>query len=289
MIALLCFTLLSTLVDAGVSQLKVGKGLPKLVRSPRQQPFSGAIFDIQKSHLHQVFSLGVQLANNRHSRSRSLEDRSIPVQRLDALNVTYSVCSLFSDGVVGIFGPADPIVSPYVQALCDKKEIPHVEFHWDNKQTQADYVINLHPHPTSLSKAVVDLVKALEWFQFTVIYEDDSSLPRVEALLGLYDRNDYVVTMRQLELVGDSYRSSLARIKKSGETHFVVDCSVETLEVFLDQAQQVGILTEDRNFIFTNLDFHTLNTSPYQYSGANITGVRSTRCLCRRYCWWFFR
>lgn len=119
----------------------------------------------------------------------------------------------------------------------------------------------------------MDLVKVLDWFQFTVIYEDEKSLVRIEALLSLYERNDYVVTVRQLELVGDSYRPMLARIKKSGETHFVVDCGVETLEVFLEQAQQVGIFTEERNFIFTNLDLHTLNLEPYQYTGANITGV----------------
>lgn len=174
---------------------------------------------------------------------------------------------------MGVFGPADPKITPYVQSLCDKKEIPHVEFHWDNKQDHANCMINVHPHPSSLSKAYVDLVKVLEWFQFTVIYEDERSLVRMEALLSLYDRNDYVVTVRQLELVGGSYRQMLAKIKKSGETHFVIDCSIETLDVFLEQAQQVGIFTEDRSFIFTNLDLHTLDLEPYQYTGANITGV----------------
>lgn len=140
-------------------------------------------------------------------------------------------------------------------------------------------MINVHPHPSSLSKAYVDLVKVLDWFQFTVIYEDEKSLARVEALLSLYDRNDYVVTLRQLELLGDSYRPMLARMKKSGETHFVVDCGIETLELFLEQAQQVGLFAEERNFIFTNLDLHTLNLEPYQYTGANITGVNANKTV----------
>lgn len=139
-------------------------------------------------------------------------------------------------------------------------------------------MINIHPHPSSLSKAYVDLVKKLEWLQFTVIYEDEKSLARIEALLSIYNRNDYVVTVRQLELVNESYRPMLARIKKSEETHFIVDCSIETLDVFLEHAQQVGIFTEERNFIFTNLDLHTLNLEPYQYTGANITAV-NTNCF----------
>lgn len=183
------------------------------------------------------------------------------------------MCDQFSEGIIGVFGPADPQISLYVQSLCDKKEIPHIEFHWDNKQDHANCMINVHPYPNSLSKAYIDLVKMLGWLQFTVIYEDQKSLARVEALLHLYDRNDYVVTVRQLQLLNDSYRPMLVKIKKSGETHFVIDCSIETLEVLLEQAQQVGIFTEDRNFIFTNLDLHTLDLESYQYTGTNITAV----------------
>lgn len=41
------------------------------------------------------------------------------------------------------------------------------------------------------------------------------------------------------------------------------------------QFQQVGLMNENYNYILTNLDAHTENLEPYQYSGANITGVSS--------------
>lgn len=242
--------------------------------------FSAAIFDPQQLYLQHAFNLGIDHANSLEPSSRNLTGSSVLISRLNVLDVTNNVCSLFFEGIVGVFGPADPVLSPHVQSLCDKKEIPHIEFHWDNKQDHANCMINVHPHPSSLSKAYVDLVKALDWLQFTVIYEDARSLARVAALLSLYDRNDYVITVRQLELLGGSYRQMLSRIKKSEETHFVVDCSTETLEVFLEQAQQVGIFSEDRNFIFTNLDLHTLNLEPYQYTGSNITGVIKKFFFC---------
>lgn len=62
-------------------------------------------------------------------------------------------------------------------------------------------------------------------------------------------------------------------VKKSGETFFVLDCSIEILSEVLNQALQVGLMTDIYNYIITNLDLHTVDLFPYQHGGANITGV----------------
>lgn len=60
----------------------------------------------------------------------------------------------------------------------------------------------------------------------------------------------------------------------SDQKFFVLDCQIENLENILKQLQQVGLMNENYNFFLTNLDAHTENLEPYQYSGVNITGVR---------------
>lgn len=40
------------------------------------------------------------------------------------------------------------------------------------------------------------------------------------------------------------------------------------------QAQQIGLLIDKYHFIITNLDAHTIDLEPFQYSGANITILR---------------
>lgn len=71
-------------------------------------------------------------------------------------------------------------------------------------------------------------------------------------------------------------------MKNSGTTHYVLDCSLETLEVVLVQALQVGLINENYNYIITNLDVQTLNLEPYQYGGSNITGVNFSTHFCQK-------
>ena len=42
-------------------------------------------------------------------------------------------------------------------------------------------------------------------------------------------------------------------IKESGDTHIIVDCSIDILEEVLTQAQQVGIMGDGYNYLVTNL------------------------------------
>lgn len=94
-------------------------------------------------------------------------------------------------------------------------------------------------------------------------------------LLKKYDNKGYTVTVRQLDLVGNqNYRPQLRRVRLSGDKNIVLGCSADILPEVLKQAQQVGLMTDQYQFIVTSLDMHTIDLEPFQHSGTNITGAR---------------
>ena len=94
-------------------------------------------------------------------------------------------------------------------------------------------------------------------------------------LLKKYDNKGYTVTVRELDLIGnENYRPQLRRVRLSGDKNIVLGCSADILPEVLKQAQQVGLLTDQFQFIITSLDMHTIDLEPFQHSGTNITGAR---------------
>lgn len=97
----------------------------------------------------------------------------------------------------------------------------------------------------------------------------------MQELLKMYDKKGFTVTVRQLDVTeNQNYRPQLRRVKHSGDLNVIISCSIESLNEILKQALQVGLLTEQHQFIITSLDLHTIDLEPYQHSGANITGFR---------------
>lgn len=63
-----------------------------------------------------------------------------------------TVCHLLRGGVAAIFGPQNAQTASHVQSICDTMEIPHLETRWDWRQRRQSCLVNLYPHPTTLSK-----------------------------------------------------------------------------------------------------------------------------------------
>lgn len=95
-------------------------------------------------------------------------------------------------------------------------------------------------------------------------------------LLELYDSKGYTVTVRciDLGLAQNNFRPVLRRVKLSDDRHIIIACSIERLPEVLKQVQQVGLMTEYHQFFIANLDAHTIDLEPFQYSGTNISTVR---------------
>nr|CAD7453109.1 unnamed protein product [Timema tahoe] len=108
------------------------------------------------------------------------------------------VCHLLRSGVAAIFGPQSGQTASHVQSICDTMEIPHLETRWDYRLRRESCLVNLYPHPTTLSKAYVDLVKAWGWKSFTIIYENNEGLVRLQELLKAHGPSEFPIAVRQL-------------------------------------------------------------------------------------------
>ncbi|CAH1961053.1 unnamed protein product [Acanthoscelides obtectus] len=219
-----------------------------------------------------AFEIAAFSANNKYPWS---EIELVPFTHIiayqHALKAYSTTCNLLRDGVAGLFGPSSEFSSAYVQSICDAKEIPHVETHCNFNIRRNDSLVNLHPHPRSLSNLFLDLVEAYRWQKVVIIYDNDESLLGVSTILGL-NKKEKVVVIKQLETQDSgNFRPALTTIKATGNTEFVLACSMDVMEEVLKQLQQVGMMTDIYSYIITNLDVQTLDLSPYQYAGTNIT------------------
>ncbi|XP_015121885.1 glutamate receptor ionotropic, kainate 2 [Diachasma alloeum] len=190
----------------------------------------------------------------------------------DTFEVSQTVCSLVHDGIAAIIGPHDKSASAHVQSMCDTMDMPNIITRWDSDSLRMK-AVNLYPHATTLSQIFPDLVMEFKWKSFTIIYDNTDGLIRMNKLLERWDPKGYPVTLRHLGK-GPNYRSILKKVKNSGEKNIVIDCAFDILEQVLLQSQQVGLLSERHKILVSSLDLQVLDLEPFQYSGANITGIR---------------
>lgn len=97
------------------------------------------------------------------------------------------VCDSLESGVGAIFGPAGDEASAIIQSICDSMEIPHIEAHWkmDPKQ-QPNYYVNVYPDPVILSRGYTAIVRDMDWTSFTLLYQRDEGLLRLQHLIQDY-------------------------------------------------------------------------------------------------------
>ncbi|GLV43976.1 Kainate-type ionotropic glutamate receptor subunit 1D [Carabus blaptoides fortunei] len=191
----------------------------------------------------------------------------------DSFHASKRVCHLLRSGVAAIFGPQSAHTASHVQSICDTMEIPHLETRWDYRLRRESCLVNLYPHPTTLSKAYVDLVKAWGWKSFTIIYENNEGLVRLQELLKAHGPYEHPIAVRQLG-EGSDYRPLLKQIKNSAESHIVLDCSTERIYDVLKQAQQIGMMSDYHSYLITSLDMHGVDLEEFKYGGTNITAFR---------------
>ncbi|BFF90896.1 glutamate receptor ionotropic kainate 2 [Drosophila madeirensis] len=235
----------------------------------------GGLFHPSDDHQELAFRQAVDRINA----DRSILPRSKLVAQIerispfDSFHAGKRVCGLLNIGVAAIFGPQSSHTASHVQSICDNMEIPHLENRWDYRLRRESCLVNLYPHPNTLSKAYVDIVRHWGWKTFTIIYENNDGIVRLQELLKAHGMTPFPITVRQLSDSGD-YRPLLKQIKNSAEAHIVLDCSTERIHEVLKQAQQIGMMSDYHSYLVTSLDLHTVNLDEFRYGGTNITGFR---------------
>ncbi|XP_018331081.1 glutamate receptor ionotropic, kainate 2 isoform X2 [Agrilus planipennis] len=235
----------------------------------------GGLFHPADDKQELAFKYAVDKINN----DRTILPRSklsAQIERMspqDSFHASKKVCHLLRSGVAAIFGPQSPQTASHVQSICDTMEIPHLETRWDYRLRRESCLVNLYPHPTMLSKAYVDLVKAWGWKSFTIIYENNEGLVRLQELLKAHGPYEFPITVRQLG-EGPDYRPLLKQIKNTAESHIVLDCTTEKIYDVLKQAQQIGMMSDYHSYLITSLDIHGVDLEEFKYGGTNITAFR---------------
>ncbi|CAH2241760.1 jg16324 [Pararge aegeria aegeria] len=191
----------------------------------------------------------------------------------DSFHASKRVCHLLRSGVAAIFGPQSAPAAAHVQSICDTMELPHLETRWDYRTRRESCLVNLYPHPAALSRAYVDLVRAWGWKSFTIVYENSDGLVRLQELLKAHGPSELPVAVRQLPDSHD-YRPLLKQIKNSAESHIVLDCATERIRDVLQQAQQIGMMSDYHSYLITSLDLHSVDLEEFKYGGTNITALR---------------
>ncbi|KAJ1532308.1 hypothetical protein ONE63_000916 [Megalurothrips usitatus] len=202
------------------------------------------------------------------------------VSPVDSFSTGKRLCNITKHGVAAVFGPKSSETAGIVTSICETLEIPHILTHWDTYPSPAaKYQINIHPDPKSLSQALVALLEDMAWKAFTIIYENDDGLVRLQEVLKGHGPRDNPITVRQLS-EGNDYRPLLKEIQNSSESRIVLDVSTEKIVDLFLQAKQVKMMGDYTSYLVTSLDAHTLDFGVInswitnKRNIANITGIR---------------
>ncbi|XP_050732987.1 glutamate receptor ionotropic, kainate 2-like isoform X2 [Eriocheir sinensis] len=234
----------------------------------------GGLFDEGDEEQQSAFRYAVAQVNRERILGRTILNTDIQmIPPYDSFLASKKVCQLVWSGVAAIFGPQSGQTSAHVQSICDALEIPHIETRWDYRLRRDDYSVNLYPHPSSLSKAYLDLVRLFEWKSFCILYEDNDGLVRLQELLKTPSPHEFKVTIRQLPH-GNDYRELLKEVRSSGEQNIILDCRTEKVGAVLKQAQQIDMMSSFNNYIITSMDLHLVDLEDFKYSGSNVTALR---------------
>lgn len=114
---------------------------------------------------------------------------------------------MVESGVTAIFGPESLHSTGIVKSICTTLVIPHIQTNWNPEDIPftSQPVVSVYPDPRSLSKALAKLVQATQWKTFTILYQHDEGLIRLQDVLKMTKSYKQPITMRQLS-EGPDYR-----------------------------------------------------------------------------------
>ena len=95
---------------------------------------------------------------------------------------------------------------------------------------------------------------------------------RVQEILKDKDLREKRLVVRQFPIGGGEYRTTFKELHKLGMKNIILDVPREHIYTVLKHAQQVDMLSDYHNYLFTSLDLHTLDLTDFQYGGTNISG-----------------
>lgn len=123
--------------------------------------------------------------------------------------------------------------------------MPHIVANWRSPTEIEDidnhnFTINVFPKPDTLSRALYEILQKFNWKEFSVVYENEDSLTRLNDILQNHELFGKKISIYRLPSDND-YKPFLKYLSKTGINYFIVDCSVESWLRFLQQGDQFNM------------------------------------------------
>ncbi|XP_058789993.1 glutamate receptor ionotropic, kainate 1-like [Phymastichus coffea] len=203
-------------------------------------------------------------------------------------------------GLSSVIGPHERIASIYTQGLCALHDVPHIVIRRESRSTPGPVKpINLYPDTNALAavttrfscfriisenqssilfvgQVYAQMIKRMKWESFSILYEDTDGLIALQDVLKVYPmRPPYTHDIRAFKLgSGPNFSEPLLAAKFSGHKSFLLDCDYDILFNVMRQAQEVGLMSDAYRYIVTSLNFQVIESWPFRYTGAKISGLR---------------
>ena len=208
-----------------------------------------------------------------------------------------------NEGRIAIIAIGNSPVFLHLYSIADSLSIPYISIKWEsleeensiiaranmlfsgsyNHDKESDYdedtkinQINIHPPANTLMNAIIDLVHFYKWEYVTILFQESTGLGRIEDLIRMPSKTSSGIDtkirlqIRQLGTDVDKWIYLIKDVKLSGSCHIIVDIQTKYLDTFLEQANEVGLMTTYFHFMFTTLDLSELDYVP----SANITALQ---------------
>lgn len=259
----------------------------------------GGLFEKGEEHLALAFRLAVARVN--------IEKKILPKTRLttaveildksDSFAASRKVCSILQNSLFGIFGPQSSKSSNYARSVCKALQLPHFETRWDSSLVQpTDYSVNLAPLPSTLGRALSDLVVKKNWKTFAILYSEDSSMILIQEILKhpkMHSKHIIVRKAREIQInylprsdprssqrlvssqtssqTKPSFKEILKELSKLNVKNMIIDVPRDQVLTVLSHAKDVNMLRVYNSYIFTTLDLHTVDLEQFYQTGTNIS------------------
>lgn len=172
-------------------------------RTNKWKPTAG-FFDGADTNHEVAFRYGVERVNgNRNVLPRAkLLASSDRLPASDSFTASKKICQLMRNGLAAVFGPSSDDTSDHVRSVCQTVRLPHVQSRWvahggaplDDAADAAGVdgmALNLYPDAAALSRAYWDVVRLYNWKSFTILYQHEAALIRLQHLLAVTSNAKY--------------------------------------------------------------------------------------------------
>ncbi|XP_055926378.1 glutamate receptor ionotropic, kainate 2-like isoform X2 [Argiope bruennichi] len=225
-----------------------------------------------------AFRKAIEMINTDESKlpRAKLQAKVREVAPQDSFRALKTACDFLEEGMAAIIGPKSPSNIGVLHSICDTFQIPLFLTHWAPRSTPRNQVINLFPDSRVLATAFTEFIKQDSWKSFTLIFEDNEALIRLQEILQLptsAKQSQMKITLRHVKPDQD-FTKFMKDLSKLRETNFVVDLPLHRVRELFIAADKLNMMTEYQRYLLTSLDVHTVDWSQSIIGRSNITAFR---------------